>query len=215
MNTGEVILEKYNTKPFGGHDGFDSTGNQPEAETAVFDIVRVFRTSYYGKSTAIVGSEASTEPLVSIHISSVAIINALRSIVKYYPSQDLIGDIIIVPYPFAVLVHHFDELCDFQRLCGEKNPKDLCIRERNAYQHIGVLIDFLEINVMEKVREEKERHRKGFQTWDWWWVKMKPGETWFHSTTDSKDPYTGVSAFNSRRNNQKPSHPMADHHVVT
>lgn len=192
MNTGDIVLEKYDTNLFGGLDGFDSTGNQPEAERAVLDIVRVFRTNYDGKSTAVIGFEASTEPLVIIHISSVAIINAFRSIVKYYPSQDLIGDTVTVPYPFVVLVHHFDELCAFQRLCCEKDPKDLCIRERNAHQHIGALIDFLERNVMEKVREEKKRHRKGFETWDWWWVRMKPGETWFHSTTDSKDPYAGV-----------------------
>jgi hypothetical protein len=116
-----------------------------------------------------------TAPTLSIRIFSGAIINALQSVVKYYPAQDLTGDTIGVMWPYPILVHHYDELKDFARDCESKDPEILCERERDAGAHLKLLLDYLDSTVMEMVRAEQERNRKGFYTFEGYWVGMKPG----------------------------------------
>ena len=57
-----------------------------------------------------------------LNLYSTSIINALRSVVKYYPSQDLSGNPVKIHYPYAVLVHHYDELSVFRDACAAKSP---------------------------------------------------------------------------------------------
>lgn len=45
-----------------------------------------------------------------IHIFSPRLINALRPIMDFYPSQDLVGDRVEVPERYRFLVHHRDQL---------------------------------------------------------------------------------------------------------
>jgi hypothetical protein len=74
---------------------------------------------------------------IAMHIRSPAIIHALRSIVKYYPGQSLVGETIIVPEPYPILIHHEEELKEYaERLHPSKQTHPVCPKERNAYHKI-------------------------------------------------------------------------------
>lgn len=45
-----------------------------------------------------------------IRIYSRSIINALQSVVNYYPGQDLVSMPVDIRWPYAILIHHWDEL---------------------------------------------------------------------------------------------------------
>lgn len=111
----------------------------------------------------------------SIVIHSAAIINALRAVVSYYPSQNLSGDSVRIDWPYRVLVHHYEELVDFKTEITLKSPEDLCVRERDAVEHLDVLIQFLDDSVMVDIRAEAERIKKGFVTYDNLWYHYRPG----------------------------------------
>lgn len=111
----------------------------------------------------------------SIVIHSEAIINALRAVVSYYPSQDLSGDSVRIDWPYRVLVHHYDELVGFKTEVSLKSPEDLCVRERDAVEHLDVLLQFLDDSVMVDIRVEAERFKKGFVTYENLWYHYRPG----------------------------------------
>ncbi|OJJ42804.1 hypothetical protein ASPZODRAFT_136934 [Penicilliopsis zonata CBS 506.65] len=118
-----------------------------------------------------------SSPSYYLRISSVAIVNSLRSVVKYYPSQDLTGDTLIINWPYPVLVHHYEELTAFRDQCAAQDPTTLCVRNRDAAEHLSLLLRFLDENVMDDVRAERERNEKGLRTWEGIWVALKPGAT--------------------------------------
>lgn len=111
----------------------------------------------------------------SIVIHSAAIINALRAVVSYYPSQDLSGDSLRIDWPYRVLVHHYDALVEFKTEVTLKNPEDLCVREKDAVEHLDVLLQFLDDSVMVDIRVEAERFKKGFVTYENLWYHYRPG----------------------------------------
>lgn len=53
----------------------------------------------------------------------------------------------------------------------------MCVREKDAYEHIGVLLGYLDDQVMKQVNSEKERNKRGFFSFEWYWVAHKPGAT--------------------------------------
>lgn len=55
-----------------------------------------------------------------IVINSKDLLEAIRGVIKYYPPDRLTGDTVEIMEPYAVLVHHFDELGDLQRQLGEE-----------------------------------------------------------------------------------------------
>lgn len=138
-----------------------------------------------------IGQRLATMPLSSpryhLNIFSPAIINALQSVVQYYPSQSLTGDPVVVPWPYPVLVHHYDELVKFREDVSAKNPEDLCIREKDAKEHLTLLLEFLDEHIMKEVREEQERNKRGVETWELAWVARKPGTAVMEKWTGEKD----------------------------
>jgi hypothetical protein len=119
-----------------------------------------------------------TRKTVKMHIHSPAIIHALRSVVKYYPGQDLLGEVIVIPEPFAILVHHEKELNEYKERCrpsGQTHP--VCPKERAAYHEINMLQEFLEHAIMPAVRLERERNKNNMETFDMSWLRLKPGTT--------------------------------------
>jgi hypothetical protein len=177
-------------------DGHGSTG----PDGPVFELVRIYKVR--GRPGDEDGGDndkpgpfpagAHSSPSYHIHIYSLAIINALQSVVQYYPGQDLTGESIIVKWPYPILVHHYDELSKFREDCAAKEPETLCIREKDAYEHVGVLLSFLDENVMEEVAAEKERNKKGFKTWEWWWVGVKPGSVVLEKIREDQDWHARV-----------------------
>ncbi|KAK2776168.1 P-loop containing nucleoside triphosphate hydrolase (ATPase) [Colletotrichum kahawae] len=156
------------------HDGthapdINQTGNP------IFEVVTSYKVLADTSVDLAVNSLAL--PTYSLRIHSVALINAIQSVVRYYPGQDLSGEYINIPWPYPVLVHHFDELQQFRQDCLSKVRDKICIREINAAEHLRILLQYLEEQVMRDVREEQERNKRGLETFDWAWVPRKPGLT--------------------------------------
>jgi hypothetical protein len=126
-------------------------------------------------------------PSYYIRIYSVAIINALRSVVQYYPGQDLRGDFIQIEWPYPVLVHHYSQLWSFREAVAKKEPHKLCIRERDVEKHLELLFGFLDTEVMEGVKAEQERNSRGYFTFDYLWVALEPGKSIFYTTRESEE----------------------------
>ncbi|EFY96203.2 ATPase (AAA) domain protein [Metarhizium robertsii] len=161
----------------------------------VFEVLTIYTTkpieSEDSKKTPSLLPTLMTARSYKLRIYSPAIINALQSVVQYYPAQELAGEAIVVQWPYAVLVHHYDELSDFRDACATKDPRKVCIRERNTREHLTLLLHFLDEHVMTDVRAERERNKRGFYTWEHAWVHLKPGATFLQRFRTESDwtPY--------------------------
>lgn len=124
------------------------------------------------------------KPRYHMNIYSTAIINALQSVVRYYPDQKLIGDPVRVSWPYHCLVHHFDELTAFRDAARSKEHP--CEAEKNTVEHLTSLLEFLDTKIMPQVRREQERNKKGFYSWEFLWVAFKPGLTWIRTPPGQK-----------------------------
>ncbi|KAH6676509.1 ATPase [Halenospora varia] len=134
-----------------------------------------------------------TRRKVEMHVHSAAVIHALRSVVKYYPGQSLMGETVVITAPYAILVHHEKELNEYRERCHpDRLPDVVCPREKNAYSEIKLVQDFLEQTIMPKVRLERERNARGLQTFDMLWLQHRPGSTITYTTTDSAELTNGV-----------------------
>lgn len=171
------------------HD-FDMSNPGRGSRRPAFERVAVYRikSSSNAESSSQSGGRDQDEarpipgwlPSYYIRIYSVAIINALRAVVQYYPGQDLSGDFIQIEWPYPILVHNYSKLCSFRETVAKKEPHELCIRERDVDKHLGLLFDFLDTEVMERVKAEQERNKRGCFTFDDLWVALEPGKTIFH-----------------------------------
>ncbi|KAF2104706.1 ATPase [Rhizodiscina lignyota] len=168
-------------------DGHDADGTRLDDLTngktgPAFDVVTSFRVRNPDSVGSVTKGDttraaAHITPSYHIDIYSSAIINAIQSVVQYYPQQNLAGDSVIIQWPYPILVHHYDELSKFREECALKDPNDLCIREKDACEHLRLLLEFLDEEVMEEVKAEQERIKKGRTTFEWGWVPYKPGST--------------------------------------
>ncbi|KFY59939.1 hypothetical protein V496_05480 [Pseudogymnoascus sp. VKM F-4515 (FW-2607)] len=134
-----------------------------------------------------------TRKNVKIHIHSPAIIHALRSIVKYYPGQNLLGEVIVIPEPFSILVHYEKELNEYKERCRPSRQTHIvCPKERGAYHEINMLQEFLEHSIMPAVRIERQRNEEGMGTFDMMWLRLRPGATIKFTIDGSGFWHTGV-----------------------
>ncbi|KAI5926623.1 P-loop containing nucleoside triphosphate hydrolase protein [Camillea tinctor] len=169
----------------------DDDDSKDGADGPAFALVTTYRTAPSAgkeKSEALTAATfaASSPPSYALHIYSPAIIIALQTVVQYYPSQDLTGDIVI-KWPYPILVHHYDELAKFGDESARKDEQDRCIREKGAKTDIDLLLKFLDDNIMAEVIAEKERNKNGFYTFDYAWVFLKPGLTLLTQLDDGND----------------------------
>ncbi|KAH6995840.1 hypothetical protein BKA56DRAFT_539060 [Ilyonectria sp. MPI-CAGE-AT-0026] len=161
-----------------------------EIHEPIFELITTFKTRVAETATANsdqIAAPAMAPPTHHINIYSLALINAIQSVVKYYPSQDLTGDVLTIQSPYAVLVHHYEELAKFGQDCASQEAIELCVRERDAEEHIGLLLGFLDEHIMPEVRAEQERNRNGITTFAYRWVTYKPGSTIMSSFTGETD----------------------------
>ncbi|KAL0939826.1 P-loop containing nucleoside triphosphate hydrolase (ATPase) [Colletotrichum truncatum] len=168
--TSDLIAERVHEK--------DSKPIIDEVDGPIFEVVTTYKVvsqSMDANNSLAVNSQSL--PTYNIRIHSTSLINAIQSVVRYYPSQELSGEYITIPKPYPVLVHYYDELQQFRKECLAKSDEELCVREKDAAEHLKILLEFLDNEVMEDVREEKERNKRGFSTFDWRWVAYKPGVT--------------------------------------
>ena len=152
-----------------------------EDRRAVFDVVTTFcSVTHYDRYSrpAFKQPPSTTEKAVrTLVIRSTAILQALRTVVEYYPGVDLSTDVLRVKEPFCVLVHHYEELKSYReqhKPAGDnQGVHEKC---NDEYRHLGLLLEYLDSQVMADVVAERKRHEKGLVTYDMLWVLFKPGE---------------------------------------
>lgn len=178
----EVVWEKDSPTPID-----DSPERINSAKDPIFEIVTKYiaradytspkRSSQVGKDQTdnVPPRSFATPPSYQIRIYSPAIRNALNSVVHYYPSQSLSGDVIEVNWPYPVLVHHYDELLQFREHVLLKGTSDLCVREVHAGKDIQALLSYLDQTVMTHVKAEMLRLERGCYSFEHLWYSFKPG----------------------------------------
>ena len=132
-----------------------------------------------------------------IRIYSHCVIDALQAVVNYYPRHSVIGDPIEIFEPYAILVHHWDELKEYREqyrpelLENNEDASDCVVKD--TYEHLGYILDFLEDRWGEKVRQEKERWARDVPTasYEMLWLLLKPGTDIYYDVDRSKsrEPY--------------------------
>lgn len=131
--------------------------------------------------------EVLAPPEYSIVIRSRAVIRAIQSIVEYYPEVEIWGETIEIAEPYGILVHHYKELTAYRRsFAPDSRTISSETEDSEVFEHLGLLMDYLDTHIMPKVYIEWERHRRGVATWDMLWLSFKPGQD--------------VVAFNSKEN---------------
>lgn len=114
-----------------------------------------------------------------IRVYSRAIINALQSVVNYYPGQGLASEPIDIYWPYSVVVHHRAELLqflrDFQRPVSDFDQATCSVKETS--RHLQLLLDFVEDKVGNKVRELQEQLERDVPvvSFDTLWLLLQPG----------------------------------------
>lgn len=160
--------------------------------TPSFEVIKLLYTYQDKEAKESSASRGTTPPPVtnsipprySIRIHSPAIINAIHSVVKYYPGVNLTETPLTLNYPYMILCHHYDELERFAVTCQERDPSTACELEKGADVPISLLLRYLDGCVMPQVRAEQERLRRGRYTWQWEWVGLQPGRTVMQSTRE-------------------------------
>ena len=102
------------------------------------------------------------------------------------------GDCIKINWPYPILVHHYIQLATFRETYAAKHPSDLCLRERDAEKHLGLMLKSLDDHVMPALRAEQERNRKGYYTWEHLWLLYKPGTTFMGKIWEDSDWHSYV-----------------------
>lgn len=114
-----------------------------------------------------------------IRIYSHAIINALQSVVNYYPYRSVVGDPVDINEPYPILVHHWEQLEEFRQCFNPRilteNTDDCVVND--TYEHLGYLLEFLENRMGEKVRKERERWAQPVPkaSFEMLWLLLRPG----------------------------------------
>lgn len=75
-------------------------------------------------------------------------------------------------------------------------------KNRHAYEHIGVVQNFVSERVQKDVDAERERHSRGYATFDMLWLLYKPGTDFYTDIFDvgEHEPWVMESLYFSIRN---------------
>lgn len=130
-------------------------------------------------------------------IHSEHLINALRAVVAYYPYFNLDGKFITVRSPYRVLYHHRQELEEYQN--NQPAAHNSEYRDTTSH-HIQVLLDFLEKNLGDEIRQEQARHSLDIPmaTFKYFWLLLKPGEVFYAKRYDLWTPFV-ISSVSKRQ----------------
>lgn len=160
-------------------EGFDDEPPHSR-DRPVMEVKRVVKTldNYPHHSDQPPSTHSKGTTYVEIH--SPAVINALRSVIDYYPGSHLEGSSIMIAEPYAPIVFFLDELDAHRSLfypekCDER-VKD-CKGIEDAYEHVGIVTDFVRAHHQDDLAKEHERHKRDppVCTFDLLWTLFKPG----------------------------------------
>lgn len=113
-----------------------------------------------------------------LKINSPAIITALQSVIEYYPGYSFSEASNTITEPYAALIHHEEELKMYRDQFNPNsfNSKDeLCHRNANVYEHLGILQSVLFERSGTAVEAERQRHARGVATFEMLWLLFRPG----------------------------------------
>ncbi|KAH9884003.1 hypothetical protein F4778DRAFT_578486 [Xylariomycetidae sp. FL2044] len=151
----------------------------------VFDVIK----TYMGT-----GLQAkTTRCTTSLYLHSAPIKHALQSVVQYYPRYNLGGN--VISWPYVNLVHHYEELKGYANRCALKVESDSCLMNRNVPEHVGLLLEFLDREIMDAIRLEKERNDRQQYTFDLAWLALRPGATILWQGDSRSDSIPGVVSY--------------------
>ena len=89
--------------------------------------------------------------------------------------------------PYAALIHHEEEVKAYRNRfhLNAINPKDeLCERNVNVYEHLGILQDVLFQRSGKAVEAERQCHARGVATFEMLWLLFRPGTDVYHDNHD-------------------------------
>ena len=152
-----------------------------EIKKEVLDALRGPMTATLGELPA---NEADVHPEefkiseTTLRIRSQKLLNALRSVVTYYPKHILIGDTVSFEEPFQLLMHHRAELEAYKSMNVENHDEEY---KKSSNEHIDILLQFLKDHFGNSLVEEEKRHQQDppVCTFEYVWLFLKPGTSCF------------------------------------
>ena len=179
INTGDIIFTKEFNEPQAVQDTLVS-GNIP-----VLEVVTEVRSLQKGDLPRD-GKDAKLPQPPSVHsvagtrlkINSPAIVTALQSVVEYYPGYSFMEESVTIAEPYAILIHHEKELASYRKRFApgiSLSVDQKCERKRDTYEHLGLLEKYLQDRMGPSVLAEKQRHARGYATFEMLWMLFKPG----------------------------------------
>lgn len=127
-------------------------------------------------SSFILGPDDKIKPK-RLHVRSLLLLNALRSVVKYSSNdtEPLVDG--MFPFPFKELYHHREELLEFQK--GSSGARANHTPENNADcdRHIDILLEYLDHEPTVQFQSVKKQWAQKVPTTTFaeFWLLLKPG----------------------------------------
>ncbi|ERF71540.1 hypothetical protein EPUS_00529 [Endocarpon pusillum Z07020] len=177
--TGSGLGEESNAIESGSEDEYDANAN--------------ILTDTNGDKVRHSRPQSKTKPLedqritqTELKIRSSELLNALHSVVKYYPGQTLMGDVATFQEPFRLLVHYREELEAYKQ---QHPPEHNDEYRQTCNEHIDILLGFLKRHFGKSLEEEERRQHQDppVCTFEWAWLLLKPGDT-IYAETDERIP---------------------------
>ena len=172
--------------------------NRASKETTVLEVVTEVRTLLRSKIEATKSGESKPPPVQDIavtyvRINSLAIVDALQSVVEYYPGLRFLGSSVSIDEPYRVLAHHEAELGEVRQSFApgsHLSEEQKCERKAWTYEHLGILDKFVQDAIGASVKAEKQRNAKGYFTFEMMWLLYKPGTDVYYDK-DADGNYNG------------------------
>ena len=170
----DIVFSKESKEPLGIQNTLPALGN------SIIEVITKVRILVPDRNP-----EAGKEPQTSVKmldtklkINSPAIINAFHSVVDYSAGLNILEDSDTLSEPYRTYFHHDKELKAYRNQFHPDaiDPNvELCERNVNAYEHLGILQDVLFERLGKAVEAERQRHARGVATFDMLWLLFRPG----------------------------------------
>ncbi|KAK1255050.1 hypothetical protein MKX08_009045 [Trichoderma sp. CBMAI-0020] len=156
--------------------------------TAAFENIDYRSDGYYTDEEQYVdppGSPVADAPLMVIY--SEYLINALRAVVRYYPTVSLNGKTVSISAPYRMLYHHRRELLEYRDNQPEAHSAEYA---ETTVKHIDTLLKFLDESLGDDITKEEELHKleTPMATFQYFWLLLKPGNVIYTKKYDIWTP---------------------------
>jgi hypothetical protein len=131
------------------------------------------------------------QSMTYIEILSPAVLEALRSVIEYYPGESLVTRSIKVYWPYPMITHHDEALEQYQKKFENPSCTKSHCSGQYAYKHISLIREFVHKSTGIAVAEERKRHERGFASFEMLWLLYRPGDDvlWDELTYGEHEPW--------------------------